>query len=329
MYITIFLFNNDLATKRYVGVWPNRMFESTSAIWNEHCMNRFFCNKNWGLETTTPVELTQSSKLEYQIECHVIVAWDIHHRIAKRWYVYIPKFKKTYKCRTSQPSTEVKTITIKKNTWATFEKKTSNKRNTKTLVNQNLSKLSVFTSSSWTKRQGTIKGVDWTSTSHSWNATLLGLLVNDANPEAKLNSWISAECCFFSRQNMKGWKPENHHFHEVNLLFYLFLWVYLERLPECPSILHGKWRFSQTNATPFSTGWCCNLRPHSGILVGGFNPFQRYWSNWIISPRIGANYIKKIHKKKHIWKPPPRWQILCASILGTNSNTHRIHVWYI
>ena len=69
----------------YVGVWP-RMLEWTSAIWNEHCMNSFFCNKtgDWNYNScgVDPV-----FKLAYQIECHVIVAWDIHHRIAKRWYV--------------------------------------------------------------------------------------------------------------------------------------------------------------------------------------------------------------------------------------------------
>ena len=35
---------------------------------------------------------------------------------------------------------------------------------------------------------------------------------------------------------------------------------------------------------------------HTG-LVGGFNPFEKYKSNWIISPGRGEN-------KKHV-KPPP------------------------
>ena len=34
-------------------------------------------------------------------------------------------------------------------------------------------------------------------------------------------------------------------------------------------------------------------------LVGGFNPFDKYWSNWIISPRIRGENKKNL-------KPPPR-----------------------
>ena len=39
------------------------------------------------------------------------------------------------------------------------------------------------------------------------------------------------------------------------------------------------------------------------ILVGGFNPFEQYSSNWITSPSRGEN-------KKIIVKPPPR--IICT-----------------
>ena len=34
------------------------------------------------------------------------------------------------------------------------------------------------------------------------------------------------------------------------------------------------------------------------LLGGGFNPFEKYWSNWIISPGRDEN-------KKYL-KPPPR-----------------------
>jgi len=36
---------------------------------------------------------------------------------------------------------------------------------------------------------------------------------------------------------------------------------------------------------------------NDAILVGGFNPFDKYESNWIISPSMGEN-------KKYL-KPPP------------------------
>ena len=38
------------------------------------------------------------------------------------------------------------------------------------------------------------------------------------------------------------------------------------------------------------------------LLVGGFNPFEKCYSNWIISPARGEN-------KKHL-KPPPSLVIL-------------------
>ena len=40
------------------------------------------------------------------------------------------------------------------------------------------------------------------------------------------------------------------------------------------------------------------LGKHIDILVGGFNPSEKYQSNWIISPSRGEN-------KKYL-KPPPR-----------------------
>jgi len=41
------------------------------------------------------------------------------------------------------------------------------------------------------------------------------------------------------------------------------------------------------------------MAPFAGniLLVGGFNPFEKYWSNWIISP--SRDEIEKY------WKPPP------------------------
>ena len=38
---------------------------------------------------------------------------------------------------------------------------------------------------------------------------------------------------------------------------------------------------------------------HMYILVGGFNPFEKYWSKWESSPNSGEN--------KKYWKPSPRY----------------------
>ena len=44
---------------------------------------------------------------------------------------------------------------------------------------------------------------------------------------------------------------------------------------------------------PFS--WWIFLSPNlNASLVGGFNPFEKYWSNWIISPGIGMNNKKSL-----------------------------------
>ena len=37
------------------------------------------------------------------------------------------------------------------------------------------------------------------------------------------------------------------------------------------------------------------------FLFGGFNPFEKYWSNWIISPSRGKN-------KKYLKPPPSFWE---------------------
>ena len=42
----------------------------------------------------------------------------------------------------------------------------------------------------------------------------------------------------------------------------------------------------------------CDSTKETQKLVGGFNPIEKYWSNWIICPGRGKN-------KKHL-KPPPR-----------------------
>ena len=47
-------------------------------------------------------------------------------------------------------------------------------------------------------------------------------------------------------------------------------------------------------------------------LVGGFNPFEKYYSNWIISPRFGLKI------KKH-FKPPTRKRRGTAPFLPTDS----------
>ena len=47
--------------------------------------------------------------------------------------------------------------------------------------------------------------------------------------------------------------------------------------------------------SPFASKSCSLPKPS---LVGGFNPFEKYWSNWIISSSRGEN--------KRYLKPPPR-----------------------
>ena len=44
------------------------------------------------------------------------------------------------------------------------------------------------------------------------------------------------------------------------------------------------------------------LKPNCPLLVGGFNPSEKYQSNWIISPGRGEN-------KKHL-KPPNSLELL-------------------
>ena len=46
-------------------------------------------------------------------------------------------------------------------------------------------------------------------------------------------------------------------------------------------------------------------------LVGGFNPFEKYWSNWIISTRFGV-------KIENIWKKTPSYPLFypIASMYG-------------
>ena len=49
-------------------------------------------------------------------------------------------------------------------------------------------------------------------------------------------------------------------------------------------------------------------------LVGGFNPSEKYSSNWIISPNRGEN-------KKYL-KPPPRYPFISRS--GCKSRRYRL-----
>ena len=45
--------------------------------------------------------------------------------------------------------------------------------------------------------------------------------------------------------------------------------------------------------------WNQIVTQNKSNLIGGFNPFEQYWSKWKSSPNKGEN-------KKNIWTPPPR-----------------------
>ena len=131
VYITIFLFNNDLARRDMlefgrIGCLSRRVQFEMNTVWKV-----FFCNKtgDWNYNSSGVDPVGPNLSTTHWMSCHCR-GWDIQNSHSKTLRL-IPKFKKkTYKCRTSQPSTEVKP-SPSKNTWATFEQKTSNKRNTK------------------------------------------------------------------------------------------------------------------------------------------------------------------------------------------------------
>ena len=63
------------------------------------------------------------------------------------------------------------------------------------------------------------------------------------------------------------------------------------------SLSPTKWAMKESQPDTFhESSWVFNKDPY---LVGGFNPFETYWSNWIISPGRGEN--------KKILKPPPSY----------------------
>ena len=53
-------------------------------------------------------------------------------------------------------------------------------------------------------------------------------------------------------------------------------------------------------------------------LSGGFNPFEKYWSNWIISPGRGEN-------KKYV-KPHPSNPFF-QFVLSTYGGSHSDRIW--
>ena len=53
-------------------------------------------------------------------------------------------------------------------------------------------------------------------------------------------------------------------------------------------------------------------------LGGGFNPFEKYWSNWIISPGRGEN-------KKYV-KPHPSNPFF-QFVLSTYGGSHSDRIW--
>ena len=55
--------------------------------------------------------------------------------------------------------------------------------------------------------------------------------------------------------------------------------------------------FQEMILNPSSTDWSHRVSVVSVLLVGGFNPFEQYLSNWNISPGRGEN--------KEYLKPPP------------------------
>ena len=63
-----------------------------------------------------------------------------------------------------------------------------------------------------------------------------------------------------------------------------------------------------------------NKKVLGSLLVGGFNAFEKYKSNWIILPGRGEN--------KNIWKPPPRkspWKFEFG-IANCSSSNFEVHI---
>ena len=57
------------------------------------------------------------------------------------------------------------------------------------------------------------------------------------------------------------------------------------------------------------------------FLVGGFNPFEKYWSNWKSSPNRDEN-------KKYLKPPPSIWSFLLQSILKKRESGIRVTRFY-
>ena len=80
-----------------------------------------------------------------------------------------------------------------------------------------------------------------------------------------------------------------------------------------------QWSWVLAQKKTSMTSWPChNQYKHpQTYLIGGFNPPEKYWSDWIIIPTIGEN---KIHVPNH---QPVYWFIFQIAI-GYSNSIHKI-----
>ena len=82
--------------------------------------------------------------------------------------------------------------------------------------------------------------------------------------------------------------------------FYVWSFSWSDDFAEAVQFPFGPWKLTNMEAANVSKHWKTSRKPPAIYiyinLVGGFNPFEKYWSNWIIPQSRGEN-------KKYL-KPP-------------------------
>ena len=92
--------------------------------------------------------------------------------------------------------------------------------------------------------------------------------------------------------------------------------------PRAPLLKGSNRRVENSNSDPQSQGFSQHfpyeINKHSRVvLVGGFNPFEKHWSNWIMNPHKFGVKIQKICEL-----PPPSHQLLVFHELSYEKNPY-------
>ena len=110
--------------------------------------------------------------------------------------------------------------------------------------------------------------------------------------------WVPCICCFFFGGG-GIWRGGESWFFPC-LVRYIFLSNYTCSSTSLYVTTGGKWIFPPNGLefTKKGDDFCC--------LVGGFNPLEKYWPNWIFSPGKGENKtrLKPVVKKKSFFRTP-------------------------